>query len=182
MTSVGTPKLLERIRCLGWSPDNNDPRATYRRILDAVGSEYDGEIQLVQEFNQLQVDPDRPDTIDPDHYFEMLDWLYDIATTRHRHIHFHLQALSYFLEGIREKYPLVYHRHKDQIVDQSFTWNSLFRQVVLDAMSCRFGDYPARLAESYVRVLSGGQFLGGMRISQFWEFVTKWALPQDEPL
>ena len=174
MASIRGAGSLERIRCLGWSPENDGPRETYHIILDAMGSRYDDEIRLVQAFNKLAVGDgfgqDCPEDMHPDDYFSELDKLYDYAIEEHRHIHFHPESLSYFLGGIRACYPEVYDRQAPKINDRSFTWNALFRDIVYDAMRYRFGLYPGSFRELEAPE-DGPGFLGGMGILEFWQSV-----------
>ncbi|KAG7293384.1 hypothetical protein NEMBOFW57_003434 [Staphylotrichum longicolle] len=198
MASVQDHRLLERIRCLGWSPAHSGPKATYRTILDALGNRYDREIELVQLLNGLQADEDQPIDKHPEDYFYALDRLYKKARARHRHIHYHPISLSYFLEGIRGQFPRVYDRHAAKVDDGSFTWNALFRDITQDAMLHRFGHYPAYFQKLEMDGLcnedhdehkitlgdlnvplfamrlnpkAGRDFLGGLDFFEFWQLL-----------
>jgi len=198
IASIQDRGLLERIRCLGWSPTHSGPKATYRTILDSLGNQYDGEMELVWSFKELQTDENQPIDKHPEDFFYTLERLYRKAKRRHRHIHFHPVSLSYFLEGIRGHFPRVYDRHAAKVDDGSFTWNSFFRDITQDAMLHRFDRYPAYFQELEIEGVcdadhekhkvtlgdlnvplfamrlspkAGRAFLGGLGFFEFWQLV-----------
>ncbi len=128
----------------------------------------------------MQREPDGRKDWNPDEYFEELDDLHNYAMDELPHIHMQPVALSYLLGGgIRRCYPEIHDRHALKINDRSFTWNSLFRDIVHDDLRYRFGFYSRSFPELEA-CENGPGFLGEMGIYEYWESVVEDAAENGE--
>jgi hypothetical protein len=196
VASIRNTNMLERIRCLGWSPKHTGPKSTYQLILDALSRRYQQEMYLVQGFRTLETSEDASWA---EACFENLDTLYGNVIRNCEFRDSYTTRLSYFLQGIRGYYPELYDCHASKIANKSFSWRSFFRDIAYDAMLGRFRDYPAeirRMEQAYGRLYHrkhrewkslmlegrlhtmlcaevGKAFLDRMGIAEVWESLMK---------
>jgi hypothetical protein len=184
--------LLSRMHCLGWTPREDNPRAVYEKILDALGFLYEPELCLVLDFQRLE-QPQNDDEL-AEGYFHRLEALYKHVMTHYQHVQFDPKRRAYFLGGARNSYPEICDRYTSSKRAKPFLWKSFFRDVTHRAMLRRFRDHPARIrsmvAEGVMRTPEGSripldgplpsiwladkagqEFLGGKGFFEIWESV-----------
>ncbi|KAK4129354.1 hypothetical protein N657DRAFT_70609 [Parathielavia appendiculata] len=141
VASIRGTHVLERIRCLGWSPKHIGPRLTYQVILDTLGNEFRARsIQLVWEFHSLETNKDARYA---KAYLQKFDSIYKHSP---RFGSSYDARMSYFSRGIRTYYPRWYDRHVRKVADQPFRWALFFRDVAWEAIMGRFRYYPTEIA------------------------------------
>lgn len=162
--------LFSRMLCLGWTPQDDNPKEVYQKILDALGFLYEPELQLVLDFKRLEHKEDDNELAEG--YFHKLEALYKHVMTHYLYVQFDPKRRAYFLGGARTCYPEVCDRYTSSKRAKLFLWKSFFRDVTHHAMLHRFRDHPARIrsmvATGVMRTPDGSRIPLGVTLPSIW--------------